>query len=256
MEDAEGRRAQTVQIGREIVYARLALGLGGDARTEFEEIDQITVAALAEDPEAAEQFAAIAGNAIAAVLVYENTLATTNMARRFGRATARGVWEALTLSTPREQVDGTELLAAIEGFGRTLTANDSLAPDATQREDYHHLGQRIVTAYMDRDAANEGIPLQGTPLHEVPDPEQTAAGDVIGAVLLFVGSLLDQDTARTFGRTAARGIRDALGIFVSPGDSALAGHNETALEGFAGGLASWVVGGFTSVTTGQRHDVD
>jgi hypothetical protein len=42
------------------------------------------------------------------------------------------------------------------------------------------------------------------------------AGDVIGAVLTFVGTVVERDADRTFGRTAAGGIRGALAIFVSP----------------------------------------
>jgi hypothetical protein len=235
---------QVAQVGREVVYALLAQG--GDDRLEFEETAALAGSAMAEDPAlAAEQLLAIAGKAIAAVLVYECALASANAGRRFGQAAGRGVWEALTTTSGTSPVAGDELLAAIEGFGRGLAAPDPLAPDVAEREHYHQLGERVVVAYR---AAEP--PGSMTPVGAFPDEDARAAGYVIGAVTLFIGTLSGHG-ARQLGETAARGVGNALAMFLSPVHEDRPAHLQAATEGFAGQLAQWVIGGFTAVTPGH-----
>ena len=137
-------------------------------------------------------------------------------------------------------------MAAIEGFGRALDEADPLAPDVSEREDYHRAGERMVSAYRDLEPRGNMAPLG-----EFAEDGARAAGDLIGAVAVFIGTLPGCDPARRFGETAAQGVRGALGIFLSPSHNERITHQQAAIEGFAGQLAGWVIGGFATHASRQ-----
>ena len=237
---------QALRAGREIVYAQLALSPASGRREGFEKLALGAPASVA-DPGDAEFLGASAGRAVAAVLVCEHRLAaTTDAARRFGQVAGRGVWNALALSSDRQEVDAGALISAIEGFGRELAAaapGEITAHDVTGPTSYQREGELLVASYR-----SAGPVSPSGPPRSLPDHQRGVAGDLICAVVLAVATVEPEPAARAFGRAAARGVRDALSIFAMANNSDRSEHLHTTFEGFAGSLASWMVGGFSSVT--------